>query len=237
MNYFNITLNNYINYGILPLLITMINFWVLTVIFITLDHYCESNNILNNWKYHRKYLNSRINWNKYIKSINLVILNQVIVNLPVSLLCVPFNMDLNKNALPYYCLPLQIIGIYFIEDVLFYSFHRLIHCKLLYKYIHSIHHEWNVPVVISTIYCHPIEHLCGNILPIMITGHLFRLDWVSYNIWLNIASINALIVHSDYNIYNFGKSHNEHHKYRTCHYGTGCIMDYLFGTDKLIKTD
>ena len=81
------------------------------------------------------------------------------------------------------------------------------------------------------IYAHPLEHLLCNLLPIIITGYLFRLDWICFNIWLVIVTINTLITHSDYKL--IGKEHDYHHKYRTCNYGTSVIMDYLLGTLRL----
>lgn len=35
----------------------------------------------------------------------------------------------------------QLFLYFIIEDFIFYWGHRLLHTKLLYKYIHSVHHE------------------------------------------------------------------------------------------------
>jgi hypothetical protein len=61
------------------------------------------------------------------------------------------------------------------------------------------------------------------------------LDWICYNIWLNLATFNALLVHSDFDIYGFGKGHDKHHKYRKCQYGVLGVMDYLCGTHDIVS--
>lgn len=188
------------------------------------------NKLLEKYKYQGNSLKKGINWEKYHKTLRLVICNQLFVNIPVGLLVSPYNKKLNNNALPIKYLPLQVIAILLVEDVIFYAVHYAIHNKFLYKHIHSIHHEWTASVAVRAVYAHPIEHLCGNILPVLITGHIFRLNWISYNIWVNIATINALIVHSDYYIHGFGKGHDKHHKYRKYQYGALGIVDILMGT-------
>jgi methylsterol monooxygenase len=47
----------------------------------------------------------------------------------------------------------------------FYYSHRLLHHPSIYKYIHKKHHEWQTPIAITAIYCHPFEHVFGNLLP------------------------------------------------------------------------
>lgn len=41
-------------------------------------------------------------------------------------------------------------------DVAFYTFHRLMHTKYIYKHIHKIHHEWKAPIGVIAIYAHPV---------------------------------------------------------------------------------
>lgn len=230
MIYSDLTLTDYIDYGLLPITINLIIFWFVAIIFMALDDYCDTNNLLEKYKYQGRSLKKGINWEKYHKTLRLVICNQLFVNVPFSLLLTPFNKKLNDYALPYIYLPFQIIGILLVEDVIFYAVHYAIHTKFLYKHIHAIHHEWTAPVAVRALYSHPIEHICGNVLPVLITGYMFRLDWFCYNIWFNMATFNALIVHSDYNICGFGEGHDKHHKYRKYQYGALGVVDMLLGT-------
>ena len=52
-----------------------------------------------------------------------------------------------------------------LEDFTFYCSHRFLHWKVIYPYIHKIHHEHNTTVTIAAEYAHPIEFILGNMLP------------------------------------------------------------------------
>ena len=54
-----------------------------------------------------------------------------------------------------------------IREILFYSSHRLGHIPVIYKRIHKMHHEFSAPIAPSAAYAHPVEHLVGNIIPII----------------------------------------------------------------------
>ena len=54
------------------------------------------------------------------------------------------------------------------EELLFYYFHRLLHHPRVYKVVHKKHHEWTAPIAITAMYCHPIEHMLSNLLPVAV---------------------------------------------------------------------
>lgn len=61
---------------------------------------------------------------------------------------------------------LHIAAILLVEEILFYYTHRLAHWGPLYKWVHKEHHRFTAPVAMSAIYCHPLEHLACNLLPV-----------------------------------------------------------------------
>ena len=44
-----------------------------------------------------------------------------------------------------------------IEDTWHYFFHRLLHHRRIYKYIHKVHHHFQVPFGLVAEYAHPLE--------------------------------------------------------------------------------
>ncbi len=60
-----------------------------------------------------------------------------------------------------------------LREIAFYYIHRLLHYSRIYKYIHKKHHEWQTPIAITAIYCHPIEHAFGNLLPAFLGEYNF----------------------------------------------------------------
>ena len=59
----------------------------------------------------------------------------------------------------------QVVFCSFCEDFAFYCSHRLLHTRLLYKYIHKRHHEYTQPVSVGGEFAHPLEFLFGNVIP------------------------------------------------------------------------
>ena len=136
----------------------------------------------------------------------------------------------------------QLAVIFIIDDTFFYFIHRLIHVnKFLYKKIHRIHHEANMPIAIDYIYAHPIEWMVGYIGPFI---GIFLYGGVSiYTFWLYliIRNLHEIFVHSGikssffmYKIFPLfanNEHHDIHHSKYECNYAsTLTLWDTLFKT-------
>lgn len=108
---------------------------------------------------------------------------------------------------------LDLIVCMFCYEIFFYYTHRLLHHKSIYKMIHKVHHEYQTPIGISAIYCHPIEHLLSNIIPVVIGFPLMKCHPVTALLWLNIVIVTTINDHSGYHLpfLHSSELHDYHH--------------------------
>jgi len=204
--------------------------WSLFLITVSIDFYI----LKNKWnKYKLLGANYPIDLNQTI--IN-VLYNEVFILVP-SLYLFSTIMKDDKEFLEgeliiidnLYKIPM----VFIVMDFIFYLMHRLFHSKYLYKY-HSIHHQWTGPNTASTFYYHPLEMLFVNILPLLLSILICRVNFFTARFIHFISVSNTMIVaHGGYKYFN-NHSHDLHHKYRNCNYGI-LITDRLFGTNFSIK--
>jgi len=124
------------------------------------------------------------------------------------------------------------------HEVHFYCIHRLIHVPVLYKYIHSVHHNSINPSPWSSLSMHPVEHLLywsDSLIHLILPSHplLFLYG-------LQVTGTGAVVGHVGFDKIEVGKesavdthayAHYLHHKYFEVNYADGTTaLDKLFGT-------
>jgi sterol desaturase/sphingolipid hydroxylase (fatty acid hydroxylase superfamily) len=120
----------------------------------------------------------------------------------------------------------------------FYCIHRLIHVPVLYKYIHSVHHNSANPSPWSSLSMHPVEHLLyfsDVLIHLVLPSHPLL---VLYH--LQVTGTGAVVGHIGFDKIEVGTgtavgahaySHYLHHKYFEVNYSDGLVpFDSWFGT-------
>jgi 4-alpha-methyl-delta7-sterol-4alpha-methyl oxidase len=89
---------------------------------------------------------------------------------------------------PGWVIGLQVIGFAYLDDVLYYFLHRLMHHPTLYTHVHRIHHRVRTPMAISGHFMHPVEYVLTGLLallgPMLVGAHVVTLYlWVIVRQW------------------------------------------------------
>jgi len=168
----------------------------------------------------------------YKKILPNVLLNLTVINSGILYVFMPY-INLFNYEFTIYKSIFDIIIIYGLIDIFLYGIHRLFHTKYLYKY-HKIHHELLDPIGIGAIYTHPIDYICGTIIPLLFPCIIVSAHVNTIAIILFIGITNAIInSHSGYNFTKkYYNTHHIHHTKFKYNYGTLLFMDKLFNTEK-----
>tara|TARA_B110000208_G_C11737533_1_gene418668 strand:+ start:809 stop:1516 length:708 start_codon:yes stop_codon:yes gene_type:complete len=120
----------------------------------------------------------------------------------------------------------------FLSDIIFYSAHRLLHTKYLYKY-HKKHHEIKNPIIVSALYMGIIDLYFSNLSPLALTFILLNYNILTAQIFIFLQIIFSLpIAHGGYN--NISEDHNFHHTLFKYNFGSSSsklCMDNVFKTN------
>jgi len=134
----------------------------------------------------------------------------------------------------------QLVFFVYLDDFLYYWFHRAMHGRWLYKRVHSWHHRIVTPWAITGHYMHPVEYvLTGSVAllgPLLLGSHVVVL-WI----WFAFRQWEAAEGHSGYEFAwtpthafpgNDGARHHDFHhaRVRGNYAGFFPIWDRAFGT-------
>jgi sterol desaturase/sphingolipid hydroxylase (fatty acid hydroxylase superfamily) len=130
--------------------------------------------------------------------------------------------------------PIMMFIYMYISGIYFYIIHYGMHKnKIIYKYIHKLHHKWTKPFAISALAVHPLELIVVNLITVSIPTILLpytHVIWIYIYFYLSI--INVLTSHCGWIDITNG-FHDLHHKHFNCNYGIEMPiihMDKIFNT-------
>jgi len=126
-------------------------------------------------------------------------------------------------------------------DFMLYVVHRLLHCKILYKYVHYFHHTNINPTAFDFASIHPIEsimvfttfHITAFIIPVYIAILELYILHVGLRSLLEHGNGWKVIEKVPILKHMYNNHHNVHHKYFAVNYGLGsypAIWDKVFNT-------
>ncbi|MCZ8158776.1 MAG: sterol desaturase family protein [Rhizobiaceae bacterium] len=138
--------------------------------------------------------------------------------------------------------PIYLIALFVLSPVIheihFFAIHRLIHTPVLYKWIHSVHHNSVNPSPFSSLSMHPVEHLLyfGTVvyhivLPSNPLLAIYQLHMAGFGAVIGHVGFDKIEVGDEKAIDTHAYAHYLHHKYFEVNYADGLIpLDKWFGT-------
>lgn len=224
--------SNFINtYGdgiitrvIVPWLLMMTIYWFCGGLFLLIDYF-KFPKIIYNTKFQK-----RINTtNSTLNCIKVVLFNQIFLILPLFYI-MSYYLPLKISNQPPSLISLiqQTIITQLTGEILYYVVHRMLHHRMIYKYIHKMHHDYKISIGIVSLYAHPLEIIIGNILALIGPIFFFNCDLFVFYISVVLGFIDSIFDHCGYDIKD--RFHDLHHEKTIYNYGSLGLLDYIFNT-------
>jgi sterol desaturase/sphingolipid hydroxylase (fatty acid hydroxylase superfamily) len=116
-----------------------------------------------------------------------------------------------------------------IFDVLFYYVHQLLHTPLFYRYVHSIHHSFDLPVGIAVSYVHPVEYVLVVTGALVVALAVQGAHILTTTVWGLYVMFVTSWLHTSSDIY-WLANHEGHHLRHNKNLGAVGVMDWIHGT-------
>jgi lathosterol oxidase len=150
--------------------------------------------------------------------------------------------DIHAHSIAY--LVFSAVAFIVLHDAYFYWTHRFMHWRVVYKYVHRVHHLSTNPTPWAAFAFHPLEAVVEvGILLIMV--FLIPLHPLAIFIWVIYMTVLNVMGHVGFEIlpkgftshiathwHNTSVHHNMHHRYVRCNYGLYFnLWDQWMGTN------
>jgi sterol desaturase/sphingolipid hydroxylase (fatty acid hydroxylase superfamily) len=124
-----------------------------------------------------------------------------------------------------------LVVIYLISDCWFYHAHKFAHRREVFYWLHALHHEYDQPFALETMYCSVWEMMLLNLMAVVLGPWLLLPDVWTCSIWYCLAAVYVVLAHSGYRFTSMfsAEYHDLHHRMFNCNFGSQ-MWDYIYGT-------
>ena len=128
----------------------------------------------------------------------------------------------------------QLFALGLCTEIGFYSTHRLLHTRPLYRRIHAIHHRYRSPHARAAPYMHILEFTVANAGPMAAGALIIGAHPLVLSLMVALAAINIAVTHAGVHLPGlaWATHHHLHHVLMRGNYGTLFVMDTALGTNR-----